>query len=329
MKFAIILLNWNGENLLEKFMPHLVKYSSDAEIYIVDNASTDDSVSFLKKYFPSIKIILHPKNYGFAKGYNIALEKIQADIFVLLNSDVQVTKNWLLPFQKKFEKNPEIGILQPKIKDLKKKNYFEYAGAAGGFLDYFGYPYCRGRLFEILEKDNKQYENTIYINWASGACFGIRSALYKKIGGFDEDYFAHQEEIDLCWRVKSEGFKICYTAESEVFHIGGATLKESNHFKTFLNFRNSLFSIVKNVPKKAVFQIIFMRLFLDGWAALFFIFQSKPIHAWAILKAHFSFYKNLLKMIKKRKNQKQNFNYLHKSIVFAYFIKRIKVFRKL
>ena len=329
MKFAIVILNWNGENLLRKFVPDLVKYSDGAQMYLVDNASMDDSVSFIKTHFPCFKIIVHSKNYGFAAGYNKALRQIKADVFILLNSDVQVTENWLAPFKKLFASDSKIGIVQPKIKDFKSKNYFEYAGAGGGFLDYLGYPYCRGRLFGTLEADEKQYEDTIPINWASGACFGIRSGLYNTLGGFDEDYFAHQEEIDLCWRVKNEGYKIFYTAQSEVYHIGGATLKESNHFKTFLNFRNSLYSLVKNVPIKTVFQVVFIRLFLDGLASLLFIFELRPIHAWAILKAHVSFYRNLPKMIRKRKNQKQSFNYLHKSVVFAYFIKRIKIFKKL
>ena len=329
MNIAVVVLNWNGKNLLRAFLPDLVKYSASAKIYIADNASTDGSISYVKEHFPSIKCVVLNKNYGFAGGYNKALQQIKAEIYVLINSDIQVTENWLVPFKAHFSKYPKTAIVQPKIKDFKNKNYFEYAGAGGGFLDYLGYPYCRGRLFGTVERDEKQYDKAIPINWASGACFGIRSQRYHEAKGFDEDYFAHQEEIDLCWRVKSNGHDIFYIPKSQIYHVGGATLREANDFKTFLNFRNSLYSLVKNLPKKVVLQVVFTRLFLDGLASLLFIFELRPIHAWAIFKAHISFYYHLPQTIRKRNQQKQTFNYRHKSIVFAYFIRRISFFSKL
>jgi len=332
LKIAVVILNWNGKTLLEKFLPSIVKFSNDdADIYIADNNSTDDSISFLKNKYPEIKIIENKINGGYAKGYNDALQHVDADIFALVNSDIEVTKDWLKPVIKQFKENNDTAAIQPKLLDYKNKSKFEYAGAAGGFVDFMGYPYCKGRIFMELEKDHNQYNDTYDIFWATGACFFIRSEVFYQLKGFDEDYFAHQEEIDLCWRIQNEGYNIQYVGASTVYHVGGATLKETNPHKTYLNFRNSLFSICKNVPKRFVFFVILFRLILDGIAGVKFIFELRPVHTWAIVKAHFSFYFNLPKMLKKRKaiSFKQT-KYYHKfSIVWEHFILQKNTFTEL
>ncbi|WP_442267769.1 glycosyltransferase family 2 protein [Tenacibaculum sp. ZS6-P6] len=331
MKTAVIILNWNGQKLLEQFLPSIVKYSSeDIAIYVADNASTDNSIQFVKDNFPTIKIVLNKENGGYAKGYNDALQHITADIYCLINSDIEVTKNWLPPILNIFEQEENTAIIQPKILDFKEKNKFEYAGAAGGFIDFFGYPYCRGRVFNNLESDKGQYDLTSDIFWASGACFFIRSTVFHQLGGFDEDYFAHQEEIDLCWRAQNEGFSVKYVGNSAVYHVGGATLQESNPRKTYLNFRNSLLTILKNVPSKNLFLVIFTRLILDGIAGLKFALELRPIHTWSVLKAHLSFYKNLYKFFKKRKQIQRKSNYsIHTSVVWQHFVLQKKKFNSL
>jgi hypothetical protein len=330
LKTAIVILNWNGKNLLEKFLPSVVKYSNlpNTEIFVADNASTDNSIAFLEKNYTTIKIIKNKKNGGFAKGYNDALQQIKADIFCLLNSDIEVTENWLQPITTIFENEKDTVIIQPKILDYKNKLKFEYAGAAGGFIDKYGYPFCRGRIFNEVENDTGQFNDVKKIFWASGACFFIRSNIFFELNGFDEDYFAHQEEIDLCWRVQNKNKIIKYVGLSTVYHVGGATLQETNPKKTFLNFRNSLFSLVKNLPKKYLFPVIFMRLVLDGVAGIKFILNLKPKHSLAIIKAHISFYKNLNKMLSKRNgtNHKSNY-YLVKSAIWNYFILKKKTFK--
>ncbi|TBN06674.1 glycosyltransferase [Hyunsoonleella flava] len=329
MNIAIVILNWNGKKLLEQFLPSVVKHSKDADIYVADNASTDDSVLFLKSHFPKVKIIKNSENGGFAKGYNDALKHVDTDIFCLLNSDIEVTKDWLVPVKQSFIDNPKIAIVQPKILDFKRKDYFEYAGAAGGFIDKFGYPYCRGRIFNTVEKDNGQYDDISPIFWASGACLFIRSNVYEELGGFDESFFAHMEEIDLCWRVKNKGYDIIYNSNSEVYHIGGATLSNTNSKKTFLNFRNSLFALVKNA-KGNVALLVFIRLILDGIAGLKFLLEFKFIHTLAILKAHLSFYSHIHSLLQKRKGIKHKTKYYRKtSIVWAYFVNRKKFYKSL
>lgn len=327
MKIAIVILNWNGEALLERYLPLALKYSGKADIYVADNASTDDSVAFVRDNFPNVKIIQNSINGGFAKGYNDALKQVDADIFCLLNSDVEVTKDWLEPIEKTFIDYPDVAIIQPKILDLLRREYFEYAGAAGGFLDQFGYPFCRGRIFQAIEKDEGQYDDTSEIFWATGACMFIRSEVFKNLGGFDEEYFAHQEEVDLCWRAQNKRLKVLYVGSSHVFHLGGSTLSNMNPKKTFLNFRNSLYSITKNLPRRRAFPIILLRLLLDGIAAVRFIFQRKPDHCLAIVKAHLSYYKNFRKIYSKR--EKNNFiekYYITKSIVWSYFVDQVKNF---
>ena len=323
MKVAIVILNWNGRILLEKFIPTLLKYSRiEADIYVADNNSSDDSIQYLRSNFPEIKIIKNEENGGFAKGYNDALKHVDADVYALVNSDIEVTKDWLAPVIEQFENNPKTVVVQPKLLDYKNKSKFEYAGAAGGFVDFMGYPFCRGRIFMSLETEENQYDDTCDIFWATGACFFIRSNVYHMMNGFDEDYFAHQEEIDLCWRIQNEGYNIKYTGSSMVYHIGGATLRETNPQKTYLNFRNSLYTISKNVPKRFLFFVIMFRLLLDAIAGLKFIFELRPIHTWAIIKAHLSFYRHLPRMLRKRRKISfKKTNYYHCfSIVWQHFI---------
>ncbi len=331
LKTAIVILNWNGKKLLEQFLPSIVNFSSKlADIYIADNASTDSSIAFVKRNFPSVFIIENTCNGGYAKGYNDALKCIDADIYCLINSDVEVSKNWISPVLEVFEQNENTAIIQPKILDHKQRNTFEYAGAAGGFIDLYGYPYCRGRVFNDLEKDTEQFNDITNIFWASGACFFIRSKVYHFLNGFDEDYFAHQEEVDLCWRAQNEGFDIKYVGLSTVYHVGGATLQETNPQKTFLNFRNSLLNVIKNVPKQWFLFVVFSRLVLDGVAGIKFLIEFRPIHTLGILKAHISVYKNFYKFLQKRKKLQKKHQYnLHTSVVWQYFILRRRKFKDL
>ncbi|MBT8300373.1 MAG: glycosyltransferase family 2 protein [Maribacter sp.] len=327
MKIAIVILNWNGEVLLERYLPSVIQYSGDAAIYVADNASTDGSVAYVQQNFPQIRIIQNSVNGGFAKGYNDALRSVHADIYCLLNSDVEVTENWLQPIAKAFDTIKDAAIIQPKILDLLRKDYFEYAGAAGGFIDQLGYPFCRGRIFQELEKDTGQYDDTKEIFWATGACMFIKSEVYHSLGGFDEDYFAHQEEVDLCWRAKNAGYKVFYVGASKVYHLGGSTLSNMNPKKTYLNFRNSLFSITKNLPRRKAILIIFLRLLLDAVAGLRFIYQFKFNHCFAIIRAHLNFYSKFGRMYRKR--EKHNFikkYYVTKSIVWSHFVHHIKKF---
>jgi len=321
VKVAVVILNWNGRLLLEKFLPSVIKFSEDAQVYIADNASTDDSVEFVRKNFPTVKIILNQVNGGYAKGYNDALKNLSEDIFVLLNSDVEVTSNWITPIISEFRKDNSIAAAQPKILDYKQKTHFEYAGAAGGFIDKYGFPYCRGRIFESLEEDLGQYDNVQPVFWASGACLFIRATDFKLVGGFDEDYFAHQEEIDLCWRLHSANKKVIAVGTSKVYHVGGATLGSADPKKTFLNFRNSLFNLIKNVSGPRIYLTIFIRLCIDGVAGINFLFKGKAKHTLAIIKSHFHFYASLPVFLKKRKVYASNKKYFSlNSIVFKHFI---------
>ena len=327
-KVAVVILNWNGAQLLEQFLPSVIAYSDEAKIYVADNASTDNSVALIKEQFPSVTIIKNDKNYGFATGYNVALQNIEEEYYALVNSDIEVTKGWLTPVISLFNSRSTIGIIQPKILDYKNKQYFEYAGAAGGFIDQYGYPYCRGRIFDTIEKDNGQYDDELETLWASGACFFIRKEVYRKLNGFDDTFFAHQEEIDLCWRGFNLGYKTHYTSASVVYHVGGATLHESNPKKTFLNFRNSLLMLTKNLPENKLVPILFSRLILDGIAGMRFIFEGKFNHCWSIVKAHFHFYHLINKTLKKRNSPQRNNYYHSKSIVYKYFINNGTVFEK-
>ena len=332
MKVAVVILNWNGKQLLEQFLPGMLGYSqNDADIYVADNASTDDSIDFIKAKYPQVKIIQNSTNGGYAKGYNEALQHIDAEIYALVNSDIEVTKNWIRPIIEEFKNSKNTVVIQPKILDFKDKNKFEYAGAAGGFIDFLGYPYCRGRIFTALEQDIHQFNDTANIFWASGACFFIRSEVYHQLGGFDENFFAHQEEIDLCWRTQNEGFTIKYVGASTVYHIGGATLNEASPRKTYLNFRNSLFTAFKNVPKRYLFFVIFSRLLLDAVAGIKFCLELRPLHSWAIIKAHLSFYRYIPTMLKKRlKISYKRTAYFHcRSVVWQHFIMGRKKFEQI
>jgi len=331
MKVAIIILNWNGKELLKQFLPSVIANSkSEATIYVADNASTDDSVLFLKQNFPSIKIIQNAENGGYAKGYNDALKNLSEDIFVLLNSDVEVSPNWLSPIISEFKKDTNLVAAQPKILDFKRKNYFEYAGAAGGFIDQLGYPYCRGRIFNSIEEDTKQYNDVFKIFWATGACLFVKKEAFHAVGGFDEDFFTHQEEIDLCWRLQSKGGLIKYIGHSKIYHVGGATLNAANSKKTFYNFRNTLLMLLKNVKGNHVWFLIFIRLILDGLAGIQFLFQGKWKHTLAIIKAHFSFYSLFPSFLIKRKKYASDLKYFKiKSVVWKYYIAKKRTFSKL
>ena len=328
-KIAVVILNWNGQKLLETFLPSVLQFSDQATIYVADNASTDNSIEYLKTNFPKVKIIQNKENFGFAKGYNEALKNVNAEIYALVNSDIEVTKNWLKPLINAFDNDIKTAILQPKILDYKNKNYFEYAGAAGGFIDQYGYPFCRGRIFQNLEIDSHQYDDNSEIFWASGACFLIRKGIFDELNGFDEDFFAHQEEIDLCWRAFNSNYKVKYISSSIVYHVGGATLGHGNPKKTFLNFRNSLLMLTKNLPKSSLYKILIIRMILDGVAGFHFLSKGKTKHFFAILKAHYSFYKMFPKVYKEREIVQNKDYFKLKSIVFTHFLKNGKVFQKL
>ena len=300
-KLAVVILNYNGRSFLEKFLPSVIAHSKGHPIVVADNASTDDSIAFLHANFPQVQLLKNTGNFGFAKGYNIALNQVNAEYFVLLNSDVQTTDNWIEPILELLEKDTNIAACQPKILDYAKPEQFEYAGAAGGYIDKYAYPFCRGRIFNSLEIDTHQFDDAQEVFWATGACLFIRAEAFWKVGGFDEDYFAHMEEIDLCWRLKNIGYKMYVEPKSTVLHVGGGTLHKLSAKKTFLNFRNNISTLAKNhSPRYLLFKILF-RLFLDGVAGIKFLLDGQPKHMFAVLKAHFNFYFWLPKIIRKRK----------------------------
>ncbi len=316
-------MNYNGKKWLKKFLPTVLQKSKEAEILVIDNDSSDDSVAFLKQYFPSVSLIINDKNYGFAGGYNEGLKNIEGDYIILLNSDVEITDNWIMPVINLIEQTPQAVAAQPKILAYANKSKFEHAGAAGGMIDRLGYPFCRGRVFHHTEKDIGQFNDNKEVFWATGACLFIKTKVFKEQEGFDAAFFAHMEEIDLCWRIKNAGGKILYCAESKVYHVGGGTLSYMSPFKTYLNFRNSLFMIHKNydgwLPK-----IIFIRLVLDGIAGVKFLFGGEFKNILSILKAHFHYYAHIKTLNKQRKIlPKKSFLTLEgvypKSIVWQFF----------
>lgn len=330
MRVAVVILNWNGRSFLKKFLPSVISNSPEATIYIADNASSDGSLEFLKTNFPTVKLIDNGENLGFAGGYNKALKNLNEEFFVLLNSDVEVTPNWLQPVIDLFDSDANIAAIQPKILSYNDKTSFEYAGAAGGFIDKNGFPFCRGRIFDSLEKDNGQYDSVQEVFWATGACMFIRSKVYDELGGLDDDFFAHMEEIDLCWRIKRAGFRIMVQPRSIVYHVGGGTLPRSNAFKTFLNFRNGLELLAKNLPKNELFFGIFIRLLWDGLAGIKFLLSGQFKDVWAIIRAHFAFYGRLRRTLGKRKG-----NYVRVkgqysgNIIIDHFLKGKKKFSDL
>jgi GT2 family glycosyltransferase len=330
MRVAVVILNWNGKSFLEKFLPSVISNSIGANIYVADNASSDGSLDYLKENYPTIKLIDNDENLGFAGGYNKALEKLDEEFFVLLNSDVEVTPSWLEPIVQLFESDSNVAACQPKILSYHDKSSFEYAGAAGGFIDKFGYPFCRGRMFDTLEKDNGQYDSVEEIFWATGACLFIRSKVYKELGGLDADFFAHMEEIDLCWRIKRAGYSIKVQPASVVYHVGGGTLSKSNPFKTFLNFRNGLELLAKNLPKNQLVPKLFIRMTLDGVAAFKFLLSGQGKDFLAVIHAHFGFYGRLRKTLGKRTGNYVSVKGQYSgNIVLDYFLKGRKKFSDL
>ena len=332
-KVSVVILNWNGKHYLEKFLPSVLSSGyPNLEIVVADNASTDDSAEFIKSHFPEVSVIVNSENLGFAGGYNAVLSQIDADYFVLLNSDVEVTPGWIEPVIELMESDTLIATAQPKLLDWNDRSLFEYAGAAGGYLDKYGYPFCRGRIFDTQELDNGQYNNSSEIFWASGAALFIKKKYWEQVSGFDADFFAHMEEIDLCWRLKNLGYKIMYCPVSTVFHIGGGTLQAESPFKTYLNFRNNLAMLLKNLSDSQVFYILFVRFWLDFISLLKFMAEGKFKQARAVNKAHVAFFKDFFKNKKKRSATNPTFNdqgLFNGSIVWEYFINKKKHFSEL
>ena len=327
MTVALVVLNWNGKELLKRFLPEMLRYSKEATIYVIDNDSTDDSIDFLSTEFPEVNPIINTENLGYAGGYNAGLKGIKEELICLINNDTRVTKNWLPPIINFFKNNSNTGIVQPHILDEKDPSLFEYAGAAGGYIDRFGYPFCRGRIFDQIEQDQGQYEGNQNIFWASGACFFIRNALFQKLDGFDEDFFMHQEEIDLCWRANNAGSEVYCVGVSKVYHLGGASLPDSP-LKVFYNYRNATYMLLKNVPTVQLPFILCCRLLLDGVAGIRFLLKGELRNCLSILKAHAHLYYNFFKMLRKRSGKKpKNSYYKLNSVVFQYFIlKKSKFF---
>lgn len=328
---AIVILNWNGRRFLEQFLPSVVQTDYDNFFIVVaDNASTDDSVTFVKQQYPQIRLVVNDRNYGFAEGYNKALQQVEADYFVLLNSDVEVPPHWVTPVINLMESDAKIAAAQPKIKLYANKNSFEHAGAAGGFIDNFGYTFCRGRLFDTLEEDKGQYDSNIEVFWASGAAFFIKANFWREVGGLDGDLFAHMEEIDLCWRLKNIGYKIVCCTASEVYHVGGGTLNVGSQFKSYLNFRNNLIIMQKNLPFWEALYRVFVRLWIDLAAWFQFAFKGEWKFVFAISKAHCHFFMRFFKTAAKRKKSqlyfKQHTGFYGGSIVWDYFAKKKTIF---
>ncbi len=328
-KAAVVVLNFNGVHFLEQFLPTLLRNTPLwAEVIVADNASTDTSIEWLQSHTPQVPVIRLSQNYGFAQGYNEALKELDHTFFVLINSDVEVPAGWLDPLVTFLEQNPDYAAVQPKILDFNKKDHFEYAGASGGFLDTFYLPYCRGRIFETIEKDLGQYDSVCDIHWATGACFAIRSSIYKEMSGFDPDFFAHMEEIDLCLRVRNSGWRIACVASSYVYHVGGGTLSRISAFKTYLNFRNNLFLILKNERLLKLIWLLPFRLILDLSIGLVLWKKYSFSHLLSIIKAYFHFIGNSIKMLKKRRTQSKGHR-TKVNLLSTYFIEQKRTFESL
>lgn len=333
-KVSIVILNWNGRKFLEQFLPSVLASTYiNKEIIVADNASTDDSVLFVQQNFSTVKIILLDKNYGFAKGYNESLKQVQSDYYVLLNSDVEVETNWIEPVINMMQNDVSIGASQPKILTYSNRNVFEYAGACGGWMDCFGYPFARGRVFDVCEKDNGQYDDAEKIFWASGAALFVKANLFHQVGGFDNYFFAHQEEIDFCWRLQLAGYNIYVCPQSVVYHVGGGTLPKGNERKVFLNFRNNLIMLAKNLSLPSALWKIPFRIFLDIISAWKTLFSGQGIYFIAIVEAHFGFLKWILFKKKQSvfpKNKKGKLHgWLMKSIVWEHFVNGKKTFTQI
>ena len=331
-KVAVVILNYNGRKFLEEFLPVVIERSHDvAEVWVADNQSTDDSVAFMEEHFPQVNLIINKENGGFSKGYNDALNQIKAEYYVLLNSDIEVTENWIQPVIDLMDSDKSIGACQPKIRAYHNKTHFEYAGASGGFIDKYGYPFCRGRVFQVLEKDNGQYDDAIEVFWATGACMFVRAETYHQLGGLDNDFFAHMEEIDFCWRLKNNDYKVMVCPSSVVYHIGGGTLPKSSARKTFLNFRNNFALLFKNLPGDRLFRVLVLRLFLDGLAGIKFLLDGHLGDFFAVFKAHFHFYGAIGSLRKKRKKlvQKKVSQMYWGNIAFKHYFHSTKYFSEL
>ncbi len=322
---AIVILNWNGQKYLAQFLPFIISHSVGCSIFVADNQSTDNSVAYVQENFPEVQLIRHPQNWGFCVGYNQALQQIKADYYVLLNSDVEVTAGWVTPVINLMESNANIAACQPKIKSYHHRSFFEYAGAGGGLLDRFGYPFCRGRLFQSIEKDTGQYNDSVPIFWASGACLFVRAAAYHQMNGLEPAFFAHMEEIDLCWRLQNQGYQVWYCGKSEIYHVGGGTLPVSNPRKTFLNFKNGLALLYKNFAGNNFFTTFLTRLVLDWIAAFKFMSSGQLQDGLAVFKAHRAIWQNRKYWQQKREEQmlvqkKVPIGVYARSIVWDYFI---------
>ncbi|MCC6384815.1 MAG: glycosyltransferase family 2 protein [Bacteroidia bacterium] len=334
-KVAVVILNWNGKKLLEKFLSQVVQCSTEADVIVADNASTDDSLQFLSQQFPGIRLIKLNRNYGFAGGYNACLKSVEAEYFVLLNSDVEVTSGWLKPLISFLDSNPQVAACQPKVRSYYDRHLFEHAGASGGYIDQLGYPFCRGRILNTLEADNSQYNSNQKIFWATGACLMIRRDVFRKLNGFDDRFFAHMEEIDLCWRIQRAGYTLFCIPESVVFHVGGGTLPMKNPRKTYFNFRNNMMMLHNNLPPDKLIPVLIFRLCLDLTAAIKFLVEGDARDALAVLKAHFYFFTRVL-MTGGRRNQYRSELPFTKpttvfkgSVVWNYYLRNKKKFSDL
>ncbi len=299
----VVILNWNGREHLSRFLPTVVANTpQEVEVIVADNGSTDDSCDFLQEQFPTVRVIRLDRNYGFAEGYNRALQQVEADYYVLLNSDVETPAGWLPPLIRMMEQYPEIAGLAPKVRSFTDRSMFEYAGASGGFIDALGYPFCRGRILSVVEQDRGQYDDVRDVFWASGAALVFRAEAFHALGGFDPDFFAHMEEIDLCWRAQLVGYRIAVQPASCVYHLGGGTLSVNNPHKTYLNFRNNLAMLYKNLSKGRLWPTLLVRMLLDGLAAMAYLLQGKPMLFKAVFRAHRDFYRNFSSLRKKRRS---------------------------
>lgn len=317
---AIVILNYNGQHYLEKFLPKVIEHSGSHAIWIADNASTDHSLEWLSAHYPNLNTLVISENKGYAGGYNDALRRIQADYYILLNSDIEVTENWIAPVIAFMESDPLIAACQPKIRAYDLPTHFEYAGAAGGYMDYLGYPFCRGRIFDTREEDLGQYDDEKDVFWATGACLFVRSSAFHAASGFDESFFAHMEEIDLCWRLLNMRFRITYCGKSTVYHVGGGTLHKSNPKKTFLNYRNNLIMLYKNLPKGRRWKTVLIRLVLDGISSVRFMATGAWPDVLAIVRAHFAFYAMIPELTRKIPRTRYRAPLYYRSVVWEYFV---------
>ena len=330
---SVIILNWNGADMLSRFLPSVVANSPEADVIVADNGSTDSSLELLRAEFPEVGIIALDRNYGFAEGYNRAIAEAQTPYTVLLNSDVEVTPHWLEPLISFMNDNPNAAACQPKLRDYKNKAMFEYAGACGGFIDGLGYPYCRGRVMSVVEKDEGQYDGApAPVFWATGAALLVRTSVYNEVGGLDERFFAHQEEIDLCWRLKSRGYGVYCVPESVVYHVGGATLSKSNPRKTFLNFRNNLLMLYKNLPDRRLRAVMAYRFLLDYIAAFQMLLSGRPADFRAVVKARSEYSHIKHEFDEKRRKNLEAATVANiaeqkpRSLLWQYYVKRVRRF---